>query len=74
MKDQAKFNKDKLIVFDKEIQHRIIEDIKEMDADMFQALIEFMYPVKAKLNDDGMIELEPSEDYKSQGLNLKDIF
>ena len=54
-----------------ELTERIIKDIKEMDADVFEGLIEYIYNVRATYDPDNETVILTSHD---NGLNISDIF
>jgi len=61
-------------IFHKDMEDRIIEDIREMDSDGLKYLIEHLYPVKAEFDDDGeTINITIDED-EAPDCNLNDIF
>lgn len=59
----------KAVIDDREFTEIIINDIREMDSDVYAGLVEYMYPVKAEY-EDGLITLEPTDENQ----NLEDIF
>ncbi len=52
------------------IIRKMIEDIEQMDADVFEGLIEFMYPVTATCQEDETVQLESTDD----NLTIGEIF
>jgi len=61
-------------IFHKDMEDRIIEDIREMDSDGLKYLIEHMYPVHAEFNDDcETINISINEE-EAPDCNLDDIF
>jgi len=70
-----KTNAKSVDIFHEDMQNRIIEDIKEMDSDALKYLVEHMYPVKAKFNDDcETIHIKVDSEQTSDETTLKDIF
>jgi hypothetical protein len=61
-------------VFHKEMEDRIIQDIKEMDTDNLKCLIEYLYPVHADFNDDCETIKITVDEQEAPGLDLEDIF
>ena len=69
-----KVNKKQIDIFHKDIQNKIIEDIKEMDSDSLIELIEHLYPVIVEFNEDcETIKIKVNEN-EAPGCDLKDIF
>ena len=65
--------KDKLkavVIDDTVITCKMLEDIKQMDGDVFTALIEYLYPVKAEYQEDETIKLSST----TEGMAIGDIF
>ena len=61
-------------VFHKDIEDRIIEDIREMDSDSLKYLIEHLYPVKAEFNEDCETIKITVNEQEAPGSDLEDIF
>ena len=55
-------------VDDRQLTGILLNDISEMDGDVFSALVEYLYPVTAEYSD-GLVQLTAKD-----GLNLEDIF
>jgi hypothetical protein len=61
-------------IFHKDMEDRIIEDIREMDSDGLKYLIEHMYPVHAEFNDDCETIKITIDEHEAPDANLEDIF
>jgi hypothetical protein len=61
-------------IFHKDMEDVIIKDIKEMDLDSLKYLIEHMYPVTAKLDEDCETFIITVNEDEAPDCNLEDIF
>jgi len=61
-------------IFHKDMEDRIIEDIREMDSDGLKYLIEHLYPVKAEFDDDCETINITIDEEEAPDCNLDDIF
>lgn len=61
-------------VFHKDMEDRIIQDIREMDSDGLQYLIEHMYPVHAEFDNDCETIIITIDEQEAPGADLEDIF
>lgn len=57
-------------ISDDNLEHIVLNDIKEMDKDVFAGLVEYLYCVKVTANEDESYTIENEDEI----LNLEDVF
>ena len=65
-------SKTKVNITNDNLEHIVLNDIKQMDGDAFRNLVEYLYGVNVSLNEDETYTIEPNDD--NVDLSLKDIF
>jgi len=61
-------------IFHKDMEDRIIQDIREMDSDGLKYLIEHLYPVHAEFDSDCETIIISIDEQEAPGADLEDIF